>query len=261
MTEMRKGGMRDGSQNRMPIKDVPTLRNEAIAASRVFLSDHTLIHPPVEYRGAHQEPAPFGTYSIHLITEETSPERVAQTRAVFVGCMDKRLGRLAYEAFVAEAATRGISRDQILVLSPGGGVIQEKGKGRKSRERALRMQLEYIAAAAPQLSYIVVSGHTGVCGAVGYFCGGSLVEKLTSAGREKIGVADGTDAKEIERRATEMILPRHAADVLGNLARPGGYEVQVWRVSPIDGQRIDISGNLGVTKKAPRLRDIASLVA
>jgi hypothetical protein len=248
-----------------PTRHLNKLRKRALAAIDVFANDHTLVHGDFMYQSAHVPPADYGIYSISLITPETPIEAIKKAKVVFVECMDKRVALPAYEQLVAEAATQGITQQEILVLSPGGGTLQESPR----RERALRNQLTYIAALAPELHTIVVSGHTsdltketsGGCGAVKHFCNGEpLVRALHDKTIRKLRRTGKTTDQEQEEAATDMVLSRHAADVLGDLGI-AYYTVSVPTLSALENTQTATITSLqpAYRNRASRLRHIARI--
>ena len=132
-----------------------------------FTQDAGLVHGGKSIEDSFVPPAEVGVYSIRLPKELISEEQRANTKAVLVSCMDKRVVRNLYQQLL----NQGYKENEIMTISMGGGAVHTR-----ERMKLMRLLLGYVLG--PEgvnekvVEKIVVSGHDGVCGAAKFYGGG-----------------------------------------------------------------------------------------
>lgn len=132
-----------------------------------FAADGNLVQGRISLDHSLVSPANVGTYSIRIprVPEsETENEQWKAIKVVLITCMDKDVARPLYDQ-VRQGLLDGRQYldNQIATIAVGGGVVQTV-----ERMGALHQLIEAVYAWLDHdtLNAFVMSGHTGICGAV-----------------------------------------------------------------------------------------------
>lgn len=162
-----------------------------------FDDDASLVHGPVDISDSLTPPPAYGTYAIRWPSLTlTAPRTIDSQRFILWSCMDRRVIRPLYD----KALSRGYTAADILVISIGGGPVQDGAK----RITLLRDIFVQLARTLPHVEKIWVVAHTKVCGGIKHFCGGRAI---ADALKPEIMVQASTKGIDPEMYATQLLLP------------------------------------------------------
>ncbi|RJR15287.1 hypothetical protein C4579_02635 [Candidatus Microgenomates bacterium] len=135
----------------------------------LFQNDKNLVHGEVSIENSLVPPAEFGTYSIRL-PQDLDQEKLKVVKVILWSCMDRRIVRPLYNQLLQQ----GYQDEEILTISMGGGPVQVGD----DRVNALKSAFNELTNTLPVLEKVWAVAHTGVCGGIKHFCGGTPIVEV-----------------------------------------------------------------------------------